>query len=104
MAGMTSQVRKIEIKYTIYSQAEPGNTVIDIKKSGVRLSATTQSGKEAVIDILGPGKFYRRKVPERCVGSTENSNRNLTLYSLRYSEDEMRRVLQTEHPFANVFI
>ena len=104
MAGMTLQVRKFERKETIYSQAEPGNTVIYIKKGGVRLSATTQSGKEAVIDILGPGSF----IGEKCLNgalvrrTTAIATSPCTVFVIR--KNEMRRVLQTKHPFANVFI
>ena len=57
LAGVAMRVRSFERKETIYSQGEPGNTVFYIKEGGVKLSATTQTGKEAVIDILGPGSF-----------------------------------------------
>jgi CRP-like cAMP-binding protein len=104
LAGMTLQVRNFERKETIYSQGEPGNTVIYIKKGGVRLSATTHTGKEAVIDILGPGSF----IGEKCLNgvlvrrTTAIATSPCTVFVIR--KNEMRRVLQTKHPFSNVFI
>jgi CRP-like cAMP-binding protein len=104
MVGMTVQVRNFERKEAIYSQGEPGNTVMYIKKGGVRLSATTHSGKESVIDILGPGSF----IGEKCLNgvlvrrTTAIATSPCTVFVIR--KNEMRRVLQTKHPFSNIFI
>jgi CRP-like cAMP-binding protein len=63
LAGVAVRVRSFERKETIYSQGEPGNTVFYIREGGVKLSATTQTGKEVVIDILGPRNF----IGEKCI-------------------------------------
>jgi len=104
MAGVAMRVRSFERKGTIYSQGEPGNTVFYIKEGGVKLSATTQTGKEAVIDILGPGSF----IGEKCLSgwtvrrTTAIASAPSVLYIIR--KNEMNRLLRSRHPFANVFI
>jgi CRP/FNR family cyclic AMP-dependent transcriptional regulator len=41
----------------IYAQGESGDAVFYIQKGRVRLTATSRSGKEAVIGVLGAGSF-----------------------------------------------
>jgi CRP/FNR family cyclic AMP-dependent transcriptional regulator len=104
LAGVAMRARSFERKETIYSQGEPGNTVFYIKEGGVKLSATTQTGKEAVIDILGPGSF----IGEKCISgwSARRTTAIATAPSIFYiiRKNEMTRLLRSRHPFANVFI
>jgi len=104
LAGVAMRVRTFERKETIYSQGEPGNTVFYINKGGVKLSATTQTGKEAVIDILGPGSF----IGEKCISgwSVRRTTAIATAPSIIYviRKNEMSRLLRSRHPFADVFI
>jgi CRP-like cAMP-binding protein len=104
LAGVAMRVRSFERKETIYSQGEPGNTVFYIIEGGVKLSATTQTGKEAVIDILGPGSF----IGEKCISGW--SVRRTTAIAIVPSilcilrKNEMIRLLRSRHPFADVFV
>jgi CRP/FNR family cyclic AMP-dependent transcriptional regulator len=104
LAGVAVRVRSFERKETIYSQGEPGNTVFYIREGGVKLSATTQTGKEVVIDILGPRNF----IGEKCISGW--SVRRTTAIAIAPSvlyiiqKNEMSRLLRSRHPFANVFI
>jgi CRP/FNR family transcriptional regulator, cyclic AMP receptor protein len=104
LAGVTMQVKRFERREIIYSQGERGNTVLYIQDGGVKLSAVTETGKEAVVAILGPGDF----VGEKCLsgwlvrGTTATATAPSTLIVIR--KNEMRRVLLTKHPFCAVFI
>ena len=42
----------------IYSQGDPATSVMYIQKGGVKLSVVNETGKEAVVAILGPGDFF----------------------------------------------
>jgi CRP-like cAMP-binding protein len=42
----------------IYSQGDPANAVFYIHKGKVKLTVTSQQGKEAVVAILGTGDFF----------------------------------------------
>ena len=98
------QVKRFETKETVYSQGERGNTILYIQDGGVKLSATTATGREAVVAILGPGNF----VGEKCLSgwlvrrTTATTTVPSTLIVIRKSE--MRRLLRTKHPFCDVFV
>jgi CRP/FNR family cyclic AMP-dependent transcriptional regulator len=104
LAGVTMQVKRFETKETVYSQGERGNTILYIQDGGVKLSATTATGREAVVAILGPGNF----VGEKCLSgwlvrrTTATTTVPSTLIVIRKSE--MRRLLRTKHPFCDVFV
>src|ERR1017187_2086556 len=45
-------------KETIFAQGDPAKNVMYIQKGVVKLTVVNEAGKEAVIDILGPGDFF----------------------------------------------
>ena len=49
------KVAEFKKKETIFSQGDPCRSVFYIQKGGVRLSVVNESGKEAVVAVLGPG-------------------------------------------------
>jgi CRP-like cAMP-binding protein len=59
-AGVTRKVTEFKSKQPIFSQGDPCNNVLYIQKGGVRLSVVNQTGKEAVVAVLGPGDFWVR--------------------------------------------
>ena len=42
----------------IFSQGDPANTVFYLRKGLVRLSVTSHTGKEAIVEMLRPGDFF----------------------------------------------
>src|ERR1700723_3197904 len=103
-AGLARQVAEFRKKETIFSQGDPAKTVLCIQKGGVRLSVVNESGKEAVVAILGPGDFFG----EGCLAGqpirigTATSITATTL--LLIEKKEMVRVLHAEHEFSDRFI
>ena len=57
-AGVARKVAEFPGKKTIFSQGEPARTVLYIQKGSVRLSIVSETGKQAVVAILGPGDFF----------------------------------------------
>jgi hypothetical protein len=57
-AGVARKVVEFRRKETIFSQGDPGRHVIYIQKGGVRLSVVNETGKQAVVAVLGPGDFF----------------------------------------------
>lgn len=102
--GVARKVVEFKAKETIFSQGEAGNDVIYIQKGGVRLSVVNQSGKEAVVAVLGPGDFFG----EGCLAAqpirmgTAMSIAPTT--ALVIEKTEMIRVLHHEHEFSDRFI
>jgi CRP/FNR family transcriptional regulator, cyclic AMP receptor protein len=104
LAVVALQVEKFKRRERVYSQGDFGETVFYIQKGGVKLCATTQTGKEAVVAILGLGHFFGEKcLSGRLVrGATAIATVPSTLIVVR--KNEMHRVLRTKHPFCDVFI
>lgn len=102
--GAARKVVEFKAKETIFSQGEAGNDVIYIQKGGVRLSVVNQSGKEAVVAVLGPGDFFG----EGCLAAQPIRMGTATSIApttaLVIEKSEMIRVLHYEHEFSDRFI
>jgi CRP-like cAMP-binding protein len=101
VARKTGDYRRHEI---VFSQGDASQDVYYIKKGGVKLSIVNESGKEAVVAILGPGDFF---------GEGSLAGQTLRIGSataitpsevLIIEKTEMIRVLHTEHEFSDRFI
>ena len=57
-AGVARKVTEFKKKEAIFSQGDPAKNVLYIQKGGVRLSVVNETGKEAVVAVLGPGDFF----------------------------------------------
>src|ERR1022692_3808637 len=55
--GAVAKVKDFRENETIFSQGDPAKNVIFIRKGSVKRSVVSDSGKEAVVDLLGPGDF-----------------------------------------------
>ncbi|HTF25004.1 MAG TPA: cyclic nucleotide-binding domain-containing protein [Candidatus Limnocylindria bacterium] len=56
-AGVARRVAEYRRSQKIYSQGDRATSVIYIQKGGVKLSVVNETGKEAVVAILGQGDF-----------------------------------------------
>jgi CRP/FNR family transcriptional regulator, cyclic AMP receptor protein len=103
-AGVSRKVREFTNKQTIFSQGDPGTTVLYIQKGGVRLSVVNEAGKEAVVAVLGPGDFFG----EGCLAGQPLRIGTATAITattaLVLEKKEMSRVLHSEHEFSDRFI
>ncbi len=103
-AGVARKVVEFQVKATIFAQGDPAKTVMYIQKGRVKLSVVNESGKEAVVAVLGPNDF----LGEGCLTgqpirmSTANAIAPSTL--LVIEKDEMIRVLHEEHELSDRFI
>ena len=57
--GVATKSLEYSAKQVIFSQGDPGETVMYIQKGVVKLSVVSLSGQEAVLAILGPHDFLR---------------------------------------------
>jgi CRP/FNR family cyclic AMP-dependent transcriptional regulator len=75
-----------------------------IQEGGVKLIVVNQTGKEAVVGILGPGDFFG----EGCLAGQAVCMATATAIApttvLVIAKDEMIRVLQTQHSFSERFL
>jgi CRP/FNR family transcriptional regulator, cyclic AMP receptor protein len=103
-AGVARKVAEFRRKETIYSQGEPSTNVMYIQKGGVKLSVVNESGKEAVVAVLGPGDFFG----EGCLAGQPIRMGTATAITpttaLVIQRNEMIRVLHAEHDLSDRFI
>src|SRR6202043_284558 len=103
-AGVARRVVEYRRSQKIYSQGERATSVIYIQTGGVKLSVVTQTGKEAVVAILGQGDF----LGEGCLTGRSICMATATTIApttvLFIEKNEMIRVLHEEHEFSDRFI
>jgi len=103
-AGVARRVTEFKKKQAIFSQGDPAKKVFYIQKGGVRLSVVNETGKEAVVAVLGPGDFFG----EGCLAGQPIRIGSATAITativLAIEKKEMIRVLHVEHAFSDRFI
>jgi CRP/FNR family cyclic AMP-dependent transcriptional regulator len=88
----------------VYSQGDPAKHVLYLQEGSVKLSVVSESGKEAVVAILGPGDFFGEGCmagqPVRMGTATAISNSTVLLIA----KTEMFKVLHEQHDLSDRFI
>jgi CRP-like cAMP-binding protein len=103
-AGFGKKIETFQGKQTIFTQGDPARKVMYIQEGSVKLTVVNETGKEAVVAILGPGDF----VGEGCLAgqtvcmATATAIVPTTL--LLIEKNEMIRALHEEHEFSDRFI
>jgi CRP-like cAMP-binding protein len=103
-AGVARKIVKFRRSEKIYSQGDPATGVKYIQDGGVKLSVLNESGKEAVVAILGPGDFFGEGClagQPICMGTATAIVPTSILF---IEKDEMMRALRTEHSLSDRFI
>jgi CRP/FNR family transcriptional regulator, cyclic AMP receptor protein len=102
--GLGRKVVNFRKKETVFSQGDPAKNVIYIREGGVKLTVVHETGKEAVVAILGPGDFFG----EGCLAGQSTCMATATAIApttvLIIEKREMIRVLHSEHEFSDRFI
>src|SRR6476659_1883159 len=57
-AGLSKKIVVFAPSEIIFSQGDPGDSVMYIQQGGVKLSVLSKTGREAVVAMLGPGEFF----------------------------------------------
>jgi CRP/FNR family cyclic AMP-dependent transcriptional regulator len=103
-AGLGRKVNKFRAKETVFAQGDPATNVMYIQEGGVKLTVVNETGKEAVVAILGPGDFFG----EGCLAGQSICMATATAISpttvLVIEKNEMTRVLHEEHELSDRFI
>ncbi len=97
-------MHKFRRKETVFAQGDPAKHVMYIQEGGVKLTVVNETGKEAVVAILGPGDFFG----EGCLAGQSVCMATVTTIApttvLVIEKNEMIRVLHEEHEFSDRFI
>ena len=103
-SGVARKVVEYGKNKAIFSQGDPSKNVFYIQKGGVRLSVVNETGKEAVVAVLGPGDFFG----EGCLAGQPlrigTATAVTSTTALVIEKKEMIHVLHEEHAFSDRFI
>src|ERR1700730_17383741 len=103
-AGLSRKIVEFKRKQVIYTQGDPANNVLYIQQGGVRLCVINETGREAVVAMLGPGDFFG----EGCLaGQLKRIGTAIAIAPttvLVIDKNEMIRILHAEHTFSDRFI
>lgn len=103
-AGLGRKVSKFRAKETVFAQGDPATNVIYIQEGSVKLAVVSETGKEGVVAMLGPGDF----LGEGCLAGQSLYMATATAITptsaLVIAKNEMIRVLHAEHKFSDRFI
>jgi CRP/FNR family transcriptional regulator, cyclic AMP receptor protein len=104
-AGVGRTLLNLKKDETLFTQADPADTIFYIQSGQVKLTVVAASGKEATLALLGAGDF----AGEQCVTgghpirlTTARAMSDCVL--LRISRAEMVRVLHQQHAMSDVFV
>jgi CRP/FNR family cyclic AMP-dependent transcriptional regulator len=103
-AGVAKKVRLFKRAEIIFSQGAQASSVMYIQEGGVKITALSAAGKEAIIAILGPGDFFG----EGCLAGQTVRMGNATALTpstvLVIDKKEMLNVLHEQHDLSDLFI
>jgi CRP/FNR family cyclic AMP-dependent transcriptional regulator len=103
-AGLSRKVRQFKRAEIVFSQGAAAESVMYIQEGGVKITAVSASGKEAIIAILGPGEFFG----EGCLAGQTVRMGNATAITastvLVIDKQEMQHVLHEQHDLSDLFI
>jgi CRP/FNR family transcriptional regulator, cyclic AMP receptor protein len=103
-AGLSRKMRQFKRAEVVFSQGAAAESVMYIQDGGVKITAVSASGKEAIIAILGPGEFFG----EGCLAGQTLRMGNATAITastvLVIDKKEMQNVLHEQHDLSDLFI
>ena len=102
--GLGRRIIKFRGNETVFAQGNPAKHVIYIQEGGVKLTVVNRTGKEAVVEILGPGDFFGVRNFEGQSVYTATATTIAPTTVLFINKDEMIRVLHAEHEMSDRFI
>lgn len=88
----------------IFSQGDPSDTVLYLKKGAVRLSVLSKSGKEAIVGMLGPGDFLGEGALTGQRVRIGTATAVSTTTALVVAKKQMAQLLHDQPAFSNRFI
>ena len=104
LPGLARRVVKYRGSQKIYAQGDPATSVMYIQRGGAKLSVVNETGKEAVVAILGPTDF----LGEGCLAGQRTRVGTATAITptaiLAIEKDEMLRVLHANWALSDHFM
>ena len=103
-AGAGKTVVTFQPGAVIFSQGEASDSVLYIQKGAVKLSVHSQTGKEAVVAMLGPGDFFGEVALAGHPVRLEAATATTVTTVLIVPKQQMIRLLHDQHALSDRFI
>ena len=103
-AGGPQRVATYPKGKVVFSQGQPGTSVMYVQKGGIKLSVLSRAGKEAVVAMLGPGDFFGEGALTGQSIRIGTATATMPTTVLVIDKDAMLRLLHDEPTFSNRFI
>jgi CRP/FNR family cyclic AMP-dependent transcriptional regulator len=103
-AGLGKRVATFAKKDIIFSQGDPSDSVLYVRKGRVQISVLSHSGKEAIVATLGPGDFLGEGALAGHPVRLETARATMATTALVVPKKQMMHLLQSEHAFSDRFI
>src|SRR5437764_1992583 len=103
-AGLSKEIVEYARSEAIFSQGDRCKSVMYIQRGAVKLSVLSETGREAVIAMLGPGEFFGEGClagqPVRMGSATAAARSTILLIAKAH----MVRLLHKQHAMSDRFI
>ena len=103
-AGVARKVRHFKRAEIIFSQGTPADSIMYIQEGGVKITAVSESGREAIIAILGAGDFFGEGCLADQTRRMGNATATIPSTVLVISKKEMVDVLHKHQDLSDLFI
>ncbi len=104
IAGFGRTFAKIPADTVIFAQGEPAKAVYYLQSGNIDITVLSQTGKEAVLAILGPGDFFG----ESCLSGEALRRTTVTAVTdcavMQVEKSAMIQTLNQEPKFASLFL
>jgi len=102
--GIVAKIKDYRENEVIYSQGDPAKNVLFIRKGSVKRTVVSQSGKEAVVGILGRGDFIGTWCLSNHPVRIATVTAILPTSVLMISRRDMVRALHADHILSDRFV
>jgi CRP/FNR family cyclic AMP-dependent transcriptional regulator len=103
-AGLGKRVVAYKRKQVVFSQGEPCEHVMYVQSGAIQLSVLSNTGKQAIVAVLGPGEFLGEGALAGHPIRLETATATAASTVLMIPKRQMIRLLHSQHAFSDRFI
>jgi CRP/FNR family transcriptional regulator, cyclic AMP receptor protein len=103
-AGLGKRILTYGRRDVIFSQGDPCDSVMYLRRGGVQVSVVSHTGKEAIVATLGPGDFLGESALAGHAIRLETARATMATTVLAVPKRQMIRLLHSDHALSDRFI
>jgi CRP/FNR family cyclic AMP-dependent transcriptional regulator len=103
-AGLGKRIVAYRRKELVFSQGDPCEHVMYVQSGAIQLSVLSNSGKQAIVAVLGPGEFLGEGALAGHPIRLETATATVASTVLVIPKRQMIRLLHSQHAFSDRFI